>query len=182
LKKRRVNECDAQVEVAVPRGQRMWPRWLRVWRGLVAGVVETTVASGGRGNGGEGVGCRNMGRGRWNGGREGYIEVRAITPSDQSTSSKIRYGEPPGIELHQTMVVSGEVVDEEKVLDDVGSNKDAVEVERSGKDRVTYSGDRQSRPISDSDGGREGGELWGWGKELALGLGVVWNEALESAT
>lgn len=32
---------------------------------IVVGVAKTTVPSGGRGSGGEGVGCVNMGGGRW---------------------------------------------------------------------------------------------------------------------
>jgi hypothetical protein len=36
---------------------------------------------------------------------------------------KIPDGEPPGIELHRTTVVGGEATNREKVLDDVGGNK-----------------------------------------------------------
>jgi hypothetical protein len=57
---------------------------------------------------------------------------------NHNTSSKIPYGEPPWIELHRTMVVSGEVMDQEKVLDDVGGHKNVVEVQRTRKDHVTY--------------------------------------------
>jgi hypothetical protein len=50
----------------------------------------------------------------------------------------IPYGESPRIELHRATVVSGEVTDREEVLDDVGGNKDVVEVQRTKKDHVTY--------------------------------------------
>ena len=53
-------------------------------------------------------------------------------------SGKIPYGEPPGIELHRIVVVSGEATDREKFLDDVGANKDVVEVQRTKKDHLTY--------------------------------------------
>jgi hypothetical protein len=60
-------------------------------------VAKTTVPSGGRGSGGEDVGCGNMGEGRW-GGEATDIEVTgAVASSDHNTSSKITYGEPLGI-------------------------------------------------------------------------------------
>jgi hypothetical protein len=38
------------------------------------------------------------------------------------------YGEPLGIELYRIVVVSGEATNREKILYDVGGNKDFVEV------------------------------------------------------
>jgi hypothetical protein len=48
------------------------------------------------------------------------------------------YGEPLGIELHRIVVVSCEAMNREKILYDVGGNKDVVEVQRTRKNRVTY--------------------------------------------
>jgi hypothetical protein len=68
-------------------------------------------------------------------------------------------GEFLRIELHRTMVVSGEATDREKNLDDIGGNKNVVEVQRTRKDRVTYWDDKQSRSITNNDGRREGGAM-----------------------
>jgi hypothetical protein len=48
------------------------------------------------------------------------------------------YGEPSGIELHRIVVVSGEAMNGEKILYDVGGNKDVVEVQRIRENRVAY--------------------------------------------
>jgi hypothetical protein len=53
-------------------------------------------------------------------------------------SCMVSSGEFLRIELHRTMVVSGEATDREKNLDDIGGNKNVVEVQRTRKDRVTY--------------------------------------------
>jgi hypothetical protein len=75
-------------------------------------------------------------------------------------SGKIPYGEPTGIKLHETVVVSGAVTNREKIMYDVGGKKDVVEVQRTRKNYVTDRDDRQSRPITDSDG-RKGCEVAG---------------------
>jgi hypothetical protein len=72
----------------------------------VARVAKTTMPSGGRGSGGHGIRCDNMGGGRWVGTRMGYRGGRAITSSNHNMSGKIPYGEPLDIELHRTVVVS----------------------------------------------------------------------------
>lgn len=59
----------------------------------------------------------------------------AVATSDHNTSGKIPYGEPPGIKLYGTVVVSGEATNQEKVLYDVVDNKDVVEVQRTRKNR-----------------------------------------------
>jgi hypothetical protein len=41
------------------------------------------------------------------------------------------YGEPPGIKLHRTVVVTSEAMNSEKGISQTESNKDVVEVEWS---------------------------------------------------
>jgi hypothetical protein len=55
--------------------------------------------------------------------------VGAATTSEHDTSGKVAYGEPPGIELHRTVVVASEATDREKGMRQTGSNKDVVKVE-----------------------------------------------------
>jgi hypothetical protein len=62
----------------------------------------------------------------------------AVTASENDTSGKVAYGEPLGIELHRTIVVTSEVTNREKGMSQIGSNKDIVKVERSRKNRCTY--------------------------------------------
>jgi hypothetical protein len=70
-------------------------------------------------------------------------------------------GDPLGIELHRTSIVSGEAMNQEKILDDVEDNKDVVEVQRTRKDRVTYKV-TGSWPITNNNEGKVG--LWRWVK------------------
>jgi hypothetical protein len=48
------------------------------------------------------------------------------------------YGKPLRIELHSTMVVSGEETNQEKIMYDVRDNKDVNEIHRTKKNHVTY--------------------------------------------
>jgi hypothetical protein len=57
---------------------------------------------------------------------------------DHDTSGKISYGEPLGIKLYGTMIISGAATNREMSLYDVGGNKDVVEVQRTRKNRVSY--------------------------------------------
>jgi hypothetical protein len=59
--------------------------------------------------------------------------AKAVTASEYGTSGKVAYGEPLGIELHRTMVVTSEATNREKRMSHTGSNNDVVEVERSRK-------------------------------------------------
>jgi hypothetical protein len=47
------------------------------------------------------------------------------------------YCEPPGIELHKTVVVSSEATNREKMMNHMRGNKDVVKVELSRKNRIT---------------------------------------------
>jgi hypothetical protein len=40
--------------------------------------------------------------------------VRVVIASKHDTSGKVAYGEPPGIKLHKTMVVTSEATNQEK--------------------------------------------------------------------
>jgi hypothetical protein len=60
------------------------------------------------------------------------------TTSEHDTSGKVAYGEPLEIELHRTMVVTSEAMNQEKGMSQTRSNKDVVKVEWSRKNRCTY--------------------------------------------
>jgi hypothetical protein len=62
----------------------------------------------------------------------------AVTTSMHDTRRKVAYGEPPGIELHRTVVVTREATNQEKGMSQTGSDKDVVKVEWSWKNRCTY--------------------------------------------
>ena len=55
----------------------------------------------------------------------------AVTASEHDTSGKVAYGEPPGIELHRTVVVTSEATNREKEMSQTESNKDIVKLEWS---------------------------------------------------
>jgi hypothetical protein len=117
-------------------------------------------------NGGGGGSSKNMG-GSYTGGESGgqvnRVEgARAVTPSEHGTRGKVTYGEPPGIELHRTVVVTSEAMNQEKGMSQTGSNKDIVMVEWSGKDRCTHRGDREGGTIAHNDRGRMG-RVWRMG-------------------
>ena len=57
--------------------------------------------------------------------------TEAVTSSEHGTSGEVVYGEPPGIELHRTTVVTSEATNREKEMSQMGSNKDVVKVEWS---------------------------------------------------
>jgi hypothetical protein len=57
--------------------------------------------------------------------------TRAITTSEHDTSGKVAYGEPAGIELHRTVVVTSEATNREKEMSQTESNKDIVKLEWS---------------------------------------------------
>jgi hypothetical protein len=60
--------------------------------------------------------------------------VGAVTTTGHDTSQKVAYGEPPGIKLHRTVVVTSEATNRDKGMSQTRSNK----VEWSQKDRCTY--------------------------------------------
>jgi hypothetical protein len=100
-------------------------------------VTEATMPDGG-GCGGS----KSMGGGYTGGGSRGQVNrvegAKAVTASEYGTSGKVVYGEPPGIELHKAVVVASEPTNREKVMSQIGSNKNVVKVEGSQKNRCTY--------------------------------------------
>jgi hypothetical protein len=52
--------------------------------------------------------------------------VRVVAASEYDTSRKVAYGEPPGIELHRTVVVTSEATSQEKGMNQTESNEDVV--------------------------------------------------------
>ena len=64
--------------------------------------------------------------------------VGVVTASEHDTRGKVAYGEPLGIKLHRTVVVTSEATNQEKGTRQTRSNKDVVKVEWSRKNRCTY--------------------------------------------
>jgi hypothetical protein len=70
--------------------------------------------------------CKNTwGRGRCSGSRQAKCVERsgAVTPSEKGPGGKILHRKTKQVKFHGTRVVSSELTDEEKILNDVGSNK-----------------------------------------------------------
>jgi hypothetical protein len=85
--------------------------------------------------------ARAWGRLHWwgRGGQVNRVEgAGAVTTSEHDTHGKVAYGEPLGIGLHRTVVVTSEVTNREKGMSQTGSNKDVAKVEWSRKNRCTY--------------------------------------------
>jgi hypothetical protein len=88
---------------------------------ITTGVTETTMPSHRRGGG-----CKNRrGRGRCSGSRQakGVERPGAVTPSEKGPGGKILHRKTKWVKLHGTRVVSSELTDEKKILNNVGSNK-----------------------------------------------------------
>jgi hypothetical protein len=108
--------------------------------------------------------------------RRGWQVKRVVVGE---VDGKVAYGEPPGIELHRTMVVTSEVMNREKGMSQTKSNEDVVEVERSTDTPTEVTGRVESLPTT-MEGGCVGCGGWEWNNELVVG--VVWKEAPESTT
>jgi hypothetical protein len=88
---------------------------------ITTGVTETTMPSHRRGGG-----CKNRrGRGRCSGSRRAKCveRLRAVTPSEKGPGGKILHRKNKRVKLHGTRVVSSELTDGKKILNNVGSNK-----------------------------------------------------------
>jgi hypothetical protein len=88
---------------------------------ITTGVTETTMPSHRRGGG-----CKNRwSRGRCSGSRQAKCVERlgAVTPSEKGPGGKILHRETKRVKLHGTRVVSSELTDVKKILNNVGSNK-----------------------------------------------------------
>jgi hypothetical protein len=116
----------------------------------------------------DGGSSKSMGWGYASGRSGGQIKriegARAATASEHNTRGKVAYGEPTGIKLHRTVVVTSEATNWEKGMSPTGSNKDVIMVERSQKNRCTYWGDREVETVAHNDRGRMWG-VWRMGVE-----------------
>jgi hypothetical protein len=100
-------------------------------------MAETTMPSGGGGGGGlERVECS-----------------RAVTAGERGPGGQILHRKTTGVKLNGTRVVSGESTDRKKIVSDVGSYENIVEVKRPRENRGTYCGDWQSGTVSNDDRG-----------------------------
>jgi hypothetical protein len=85
-------------------------------------VAETTMSShrgGGR--------CKNRwGRGRCRGSRQAKCVEgpEAVTPSEKDPGGNILHRQTKRVKFHRTRVVSSELTDGKKILNDVGGDKD----------------------------------------------------------
>ena len=68
---------------------------------------------------------------------------------------QILHSKPRGVKIDRTGIVSGELANEKKIVNNVGSNKHIRETERTGSG--THRGDRKTRAIADHDTGRTRG-------------------------
>jgi hypothetical protein len=89
---------------------------------ITPGVAETTMPSHRRNDR-----CKNMrGRGGCTGSKQAKrVEgAGAVTPSEKGPGGKILHRQTKRVKLHRTRVVSSELTDGKKILNDVGGNKD----------------------------------------------------------
>ena len=135
---------------------------------VAAGVTKPAVPGGGRSRG-ESSGQRRRRRSwRWSRGSrktEGVKGVRAVTSEKRTAGSQILHSKPRGVKIDRTGIVSGELANEKKIVNNVGSNKHIRETERTGSG--THGGDRKTRTIADHDRGRTRG-MGGRTKERML--------------
>jgi hypothetical protein len=84
-------------------------------------VTETTMPSHRKGDGYKNRRCR----GRWSGSMHVKCVERlgAVTPNEKGPGGKILHRKTKRVKLHGTRVVSSELMDGKKILNNVGSNK-----------------------------------------------------------
>jgi len=69
-------------------------------------------------------------------------------------ASRIPHGKTRGVKLDRTGVVSGELVNGEKIVNHVGGNKNIGETEGTMGTRIAHGGDWEAGTIPDHDGRR----------------------------
>ena len=124
---------------------------------VAAGVTKAAVPGGGRSRG-ESSGQRRRRSWRWSSGSrktEGVKGLRAVTSEKRTAGSQILHSKPRGVKIDRTGIVSGELANGKKIVNNVGSNKHIRETERTRSD--THRGDRKTRAIADHDRGRTRG-------------------------
>jgi hypothetical protein len=97
-------------------------------------MAKTTMPSGGGGGGDQDR--------RWRHADGGWLErverSRAIIAGERGPGGQILHRKTRGVKLNGTGVVSGESTDREKIVSDVGSYENIVEVKRPRENRGTY--------------------------------------------
>jgi hypothetical protein len=93
-------------------------------------MAETTMPSGGGGGGDQDRRC--------GGGLERVERPRAVTAGEKGPGGQILHRKTRGVKLNGTGVVSGESTNRKKIVSDVGSYENIVEVKRPRENRGTY--------------------------------------------
>jgi hypothetical protein len=95
---------------------------------------------------------------------------------ERGPGGQILHRKTRGVKLNGTGVVSGETMDRKKIVSDVGSYENIIEVKRPRENRGTYWGDWRVEPFPTTiEDGWE--EREGWERESVPAVGVVWYEA-----
>jgi hypothetical protein len=80
--------------------------------------------------------------GRWrhagSGGPERVERSRAVTVGERGPGGQILHRKTRGVKLNGTIVVSGESTDRKKIVSDVGSYENIIEVKWPRENRGTY--------------------------------------------
>jgi hypothetical protein len=96
-------------------------------------MAETTMPCGGGG-----VETRTGGRHAGGGGLERVERPRAVTVGEKGPGGQILHRKTRGVKLNGTRVVNGESTNRKKIVSDVGSYENIVEVKRPRENRGTY--------------------------------------------
>jgi hypothetical protein len=121
-----------------------------------------TMVPRGRSNSSEGVGNSSKGghsAERWSERPEKIHRVQqigAIRPDDHVLGCKILHRQTKRVKFYRAPIVSGKMMNREETLYHVRSKQNIVKVKGSGKNRVTYGGDRKRGTITYNDRGRIG--------------------------
>ena len=73
---------------------------------------------------------------------EGVKGPRAVTSEKRTAGSQILHSKPRWVKIDRTGIVSGELANGKKIVNNVGSNKHIRETERTGSG--THGGDRKT--------------------------------------
>jgi hypothetical protein len=97
-------------------------------------MAKTTMPSGGEGGGDQDRRWRHAG----GGGLERVERSRAVTAGERGPGGQILHRKTRGVKLNGTGVVSGESTDKKKIVSDVGSYENIIEVKWPRENRGTY--------------------------------------------
>jgi hypothetical protein len=104
---------------------------------LMSRMAKTTMPSSGGDSGNKGAGhCGTY----WS--SEGVEGPGAIVPGDQAPGTKIRHRKAKRVKFYRTIVIRSKLTNENKVLNNIGSNKDVTKIEGTRYDGVGRSCDR----------------------------------------